>query len=424
MTWRRLFDSLLPDVENLLPVPVQENAETRIRQYWASHGWQLVLGEVILWAAATFQSLQPTWVYALLAGFIAVMYGLGLWRGRTALWLVGSMVLLLVHGMMVNNLGAVTSLTFIVPYTIAGMLLTGRRRMTVQTACLLAFWGSLIYGVLPIFPQLHPPNHIVISYDILLAVFTFQMLRFLSQLAVEINSEYVTAEIRGQSQHFLARVSHELRTPLNSVLGFAKLMRRADLDERHAEYLRQIIDEGEHLNRLVSDLLDSAHLATGKLILQIEPCDVNALCISVADEQRPALVESIALKLNLAANLPTLQADRVRLRQAVANLVSNAVKYTERGEIMITTGQEGDRIRIDIRDTGIGIPETQQALVFVPFVQLNPRQIGVGLGLDIALQLVRLHGGDITLTSQPGQGSTFTITMPTIQPRMTHLPTK
>lgn len=413
--WRRLFDILLPDTENLLPAPVQEIARGRIHRYWMGYGWQLVLGEVILWAAAVFQELEPTWAYALLVVLVTVMYTLGFWRRRTMLWLAASVLLLLIHGMLVNSLGAVTALTFIVPYTIAGMLLNGRRRVVIQTGCLLAFWSSLTYGVLPIFPQLRPPNYIVISYDIILAVFTFQYLRFLSQLAVEINSAYITAEIRDQSQQFLARVSHELRTPLNSVLGFAKLVKHTPLTERQTEYVRQIIDEGEHLNRLVSDLLDSARLTTGKLTLNLETCDVNALCVSAADEHRPTLSGTVALRLNLSPDLPSIQADPVRLRQAIANLVSNAVKYTERGEITITTEHSGEELHISVRDTGKGIPEAQQALVFVPFVQLDPKQLGVGLGLDIASQLVKLHGGDIHLSSQAteaGGGSTFTITLP------------
>ncbi len=412
--WRRFFDTLLPDAENLLPAAVQQAAEGRIQQYWIAHGWQLVLGEAILWAAAGTQGLQPTWGYALLTGMVATMYALGCLQGRTTLWLHASVFLLLTHGMLVNSLGAVTALTFIVPYTIGGMLLNGRRRMVAQMACLIAFWGSLIYGVLPVFGQLRPPNYIVISYDILLAVFTFQFSRFLSQLAVEINAAYVTAEIRGQSQQFLARVSHELRTPLNSILGFAKLLNRPQgtLDERQQAYLHQIIDEGEHLNQLVSDLLDSARLATGKLVLQLDACDVNALCTSIAEEHQPAVGAAVKLTAQFASDLPVIQADRVRLRQAVANLVVNAVKYTERGAITIMTCRDGDYVEIAIRDTGVGIAEAQQSLVFLPFVQLNQRQMGVGLGLDIALQLVRLHGGDIVLTSQPGQGSTFTIRMP------------
>jgi signal transduction histidine kinase len=300
----------------------------------------------------------------------------------------------------------------IVPYTFAGMLLSGRRRVVVQTVCTLAFWTGLIYGLLPFLPQLKPPLYIAVSYDILLAVYAFQTLRFLSHLTVEINSAYVTGEIRGQSQQFLARVSHELRTPLNSILGFAKLLRRADLTEAQRHYLDQVITESEHLNRLVSDLLDSAHLATGKLTLTLETCDLNTLCAAVAEEHRPALSAAVRLTTDLAPNLPPITADPIRLRQAVGNLVSNAIKYTAQGNIILRTRQQDGKVLIEVQDTGIGIPDSQQERVFIPFVQLDSRRIGVGLGLDIAQQIVRLHGGDIHLSSTPGQGSTFTIKLP------------
>lgn len=413
--WQKLFNAPWPDADNLLPPPVQQQAAAKIRGYWQSRAWQLVLGEAILWLAASYQQMPYSAVYGLLAILIGIAYALGFLTFPT-MWLLGSSALFLIQGMMIEGLGPVTALTFIVPYTFAGMLLSGRRRVLVQMGCMAAFWVSLIYGVLPVLPQLSPPNYLLISYDILLAVFTFQTLRFLNHLTVEINSAYVAGEIRGQSQQFLARVSHELRTPLNSVLGFAKLLRRAELGDTHSKYLSQIIEESEQLNRLVSDLLDSAHLATGKLTLNLESCDVNALCESVAEEHRPTIKPAVRLSAYFAPNLPMIRADRVRLRQALGNLVSNAVKYTAQGAITLRTCQQANVVLIEVRDTGIGIAESQQALVFIPFVQLDSCRIGVGLGLDIALQIVRLHGGDIRLASTPGEGSTFTIELPSPQP--------
>lgn len=409
--WQKLFNAPWPDAHNVLPLPVQQQAAEKIRGYWRSRGWQLVLGEVVLWVAAVYQKTPFASAYGLLALLIGLAYASGFLPSLT-FWLLASSALFLIQGMVVEGLGAVTALTLIIPYTFAGMLLSGRKRVLVQTCCMLGFWAGLVYGAIPFLPQLTPPNYLVISYDILLAVFVFQTLRFLNHLTVEINSAYVTGEIRGQSQQFLARISHELRTPLNSVLGFAKLLRRSDLNENQQNYLNQIIEESEQLNRLVSDLLDSAHLSTGKLILHPEPCDLNALCQSVADLHRPALPPSVTLKTDLAPSLPQVQADPIRLRQALGNLVSNALKYTPSGEITLRTYQHDRLICIVVHDTGVGIPEDQQALVFLPFVQLDSRRIGVGLGLDIAMQIVRLHGGDIHLTSQPTHGSTFTINLP------------
>jgi signal transduction histidine kinase len=410
--WQKLFNAPWPDSKNLLPSPVQHQAALRIRHYWQTRGWQLVLGEAILWIILSSQQMPHKTAYLLLAGLVVVVYLIGSLRGLTALWLLGSPALFMLQGMLVRGLGAVTALSFMMPYTFAGMLLTGRKRVFVQAWCMVAFWISLLYEVLPPFAQLTPPNYIVVSYNILLAAFTFQTLRFLNQLAIEINSVYVTEEVRQQSQHFLARVSHELRTPLNSISGFAKLLRRAEFSDTQNHYLQQIIDESGQLNHLIGDLLDSAQLATGKLTLNWESCDVNAVCTSVAEEHRPSLPQSVELKVELASSLPPIQADNIRLRQAVGNLLTNAVKYTSQGIISLRTSQQNGTITIEVQDTGIGIPEAQHDLVFIPFVQLDSRHAGVGLGLDIAAQIVRLHGGTICLHSTPQQGSTFTIELP------------
>jgi signal transduction histidine kinase len=139
---------------------------------------------------------------------------------------------------------------------------------------------------------------------------------------------------------------------------------------------------------------------------------VYAVCEIVAEEHRQHLKPSVALKLELSPFLPPIEADTLRLRQILGNLVSNAIKHTEQGEICIKASQHGPILEIAVRDTGAGIPEDQQAIIFVPFVRLNNRTAGVGLGLDIALQLARLHGGDIRLQSVVGQGSTFTVELP------------
>lgn len=410
--WQQLFSGPFPDTENLLPPDAQAQAARQIRGYWRSRGWQLVLGEIILWVAAISQHIPSAPYYGVLALAIIVIYFVGLSQLMTIPWLITMIVLFMAQGMVMNGLGAVTALTYLTPYTFAGMLLFGRRRMAIQSLCMLAFWVSLIYEVLPIFRQLDPPNYLLVSYNILLAAFTFQTLRFLNHLAVEINTAFVAEKIRQQSQQFLARVSHELRTPLNSVLGFAKLLRRTDLNEIQRGYLAQIVDESEQLNHLVSDLLDSAHLSTGKVTLNLEEVDINALCLTAAEEHRPELSAAVRLAVDLTPGLPRIQADKMRLRQVLSNLVSNAIKYTSEGTITLRTYRNTRALYIDIIDTGMGIPEDQQALIFLPFVQLDSRRIGVGLGLDIALKLARLHGGDIRLRSTPGEGSTFTLELP------------
>jgi signal transduction histidine kinase len=411
--WRELFNAPWPDQDSLLPPPVQQQTNARIYDYWRSRGWQLVAGEIVLWIAAYQWGVDHAAAYGFLAGIIGVVYLLGTLPARyITFWLAASVGLLMLQGMLVSGLGAVTALSYMMPYTFAGMLLSGRRRVWIQAWCIVAFWFSLLYEALTMFPRLEPPRPFVVSYDILLAAFTFQTLRFLNQLTVEVNTVYVAETVRQQSHHFLARVSHELRTPLNSVLGFAKMLRRADLPEPQNTYLYHIIEEGELLNRLVSDLLDSAHLSTGKLTLKLAACDLNTICEAVAQEHRPNIKPPVELKLDLAPDLPVIQGDEIRLRQALGNLVVNAIKHTVQGSITITTQQRGESLLIVVTDTGPGIPDDQHNLIFVPFVQLGTRRAGVGLGLDIALQLVRLHGGHIHLQSAVGLGSTFTIELP------------
>ncbi len=409
--WRTLFDGPFPDAQSTLPLALQDQAAQSIRRYWLSHAWQLVLGQFVIWWAAHYRGALNPEVYLGLAIIITVAYALAL-VSITEVWLVGTLVLFGIQGILIGGLGAVTSLSFMVPYTIASMTMSGRRRLLVQMACVMAFWGNLVYEILPVLPQLQPTDFILVSYNILIAAFTFQTLRHLNQYAVEINAGYVASEVRMQSHRFLARVSHELRTPLSSTLGFSKMLRRADLPDKYSQYLEKAIEEGEHLNNLVGDLLDSAHLSTGKLTLSKGACDVNAICEAVADEHRPNLGPNVTLQTDLAPAIPVIQADAMRLRQAIGNLTANAIKHTERGTVTLRSRCHDEHIYIDVADTGSGISEEQQALIFVPFVQLDARRAGVGLGLDIALQLVRLHGGDIHLQSKVGAGSTFTIDLP------------
>src|SRR5262249_7858992 len=156
------------------------------------------------------------------------------------------------------------------------------------------------------------------------------------------------------------------------------LLRARELPQPQAAYLAQIVEEGEQLDHLVSDLLDSAQLSSGKLILTMGDCDVNAICTAVGEEIKSILNPGGSLQLELASGLPCIRADSQRLRQVVRNLVGNAAKYTARGSITIQTQQRGTHLNIAVRDTGPGIPEAQKALVFVPFLKLDNRSAGVG----------------------------------------------
>ena len=412
--WKALFDAPWPDQYDL-PEAVRQQALLRIRRYWRWLIAPLILAEVLLWAVARPQGVPSAGAYVVPPLLLSLAFILGQIPRMETFWLISMVVLFVLHGILIKGLGGVTAVAFVLPYTFASLIMAGRRRVVVQAVCVVAFWFSLIYEVTAQTPGLSPPRYFLVSYNILMATLIFQGLRFLSRLGIELNSAYVAEEVTQRSQQFLARVSHELRTPLNSVLGFAKMLRRGkNLNETQQGYMQQIVEEGEQLNDLVSDLLDSAHLATGKLTLTLAPCQVNEVCSAVVAEFRTLLKSSVTLKVEFTEGLPDVMADALRVQQIVRNLVANAVKYTPSGEIAIHTTQHGHIVQISVSDTGPGIPDEQQQLVFVPFVKLDNRSAGVGLGLDIAQQLARLHGGVIKLHSAVGQGSTFTLELPMV----------
>ncbi len=410
--WRELLNGPWPD-QGDLPELVRQQAVGRIRRYWRGRIWiQIILGEAFLWLVVEWQRVPYARAYVIPWLLVMLVYLLGLLPQIDMLWLIGMVVLFAMQGMLIRGFGGVTAASFLLPYTFGTMILSGRRRVLVQACCVIGFWFSLLYDLSPLTRQLEPPRYIYASYTILMAAAVFQTLRFLNRLAIELNTAYVAQEVTQRSQQFLARVSHELRTPLNSVLGFAKMLRRTELPPAQTGYLTQIVEEGEQLNRLVSDLLDSAQLSAGKLMLTKDQCDINAICLAAAEEIKSILRPTVTLKLSLTPDLPLIEADGLRVRQIIRNLVGNAAKYTAQGEITIRTTLHDSSVRVAVSDTGPGIPDSQKAMVFVPFVKLDGRSAGIGLGLDIARQLARLHSGDIQLDSVIGQGSTFTLELP------------
>ncbi len=222
---------------------------------------------------------------------------------------------------------------------------------------------------------------------------------------------------------FLANMSHELRTPLNAILGFAQIFqRKTNLDPAFRQGIDIIHDSGKHLLSLITDILDNSKIEAGKLELQPEPISLWALTDNIsmighshAGENGPAFI------VDRQGTLPTgVKADGKRLRQVLLNLLSNALKFTETGTVTLrihTHGEAEDNrqvILFEVADTGIGISEEQQARIFEPFAQITqsgPRMEGTGLGLSISRRLVRLMGGDLTVSSRPGEGSTFSFSL-------------
>ncbi len=221
---------------------------------------------------------------------------------------------------------------------------------------------------------------------------------------------------------FLANMSHEIRTPMNGVLGMAELLAGTDLDKRQRRYVDSMRTAAETMMQIINDILDDSKIESGKMDLVREPFDVREFAEQVG-ELWAGRAESKKLELICRVE-PTVPAsvvgDVLRLRQVVGNLMSNAVKYTEQGEVQIRIGLDADdggrcRLHFSVSDTGPGIPESEQVTVFEAFTQLgNGQRVGgTGLGLSIATRLVQLMGGDrIDLRSQVGHGSSFSFVLP------------
>jgi signal transduction histidine kinase len=215
---------------------------------------------------------------------------------------------------------------------------------------------------------------------------------------------------------FLATMSHELRTPLNSIIGFSEVLLGAgNLSEKQHRYAGNIMTGGKQLLALINDVLELAKLEAGKMRLHPETVSLSQVC-----EHAAALFRDQAEKKNIElkvladpAELPARQ-DAGKLHQILTNLLSNAVKFTpEGGRISLKAASEGLDLVFTITDSGVGIPKEEQELVFEKFRQAaNPmtrEQGGTGLGLSIVRELCKLLGGDVTLHSEPGRGSTFTV---------------
>jgi signal transduction histidine kinase len=285
---------------------------------------------------------------------------------------------------------------------------------------------------------------------------------FARQSAVAIQNARLFREIEDKgrqleiaSKHksqFLASMSHELRTPLNAIIGFSEVLLDPNLGplpaEEQQEFLTNILTSGRHLLRLINDILDLSKVEAGKMELHPEAVSLVETVEGVLGTVKPlATKKQIAVKSDLAANLPPAWADPPRLKQILYNLLSNAIKFTPAsGHVTVTarhllgesgetanrrTGEafapiprftdspvpaHGGYLEISVQDTGIGIPAKDLERIFEEFEQVadpgRPRQEGTGLGLALVKRLVEMHGGRIRVASTPGQGSTFTFVIP------------
>ena len=222
---------------------------------------------------------------------------------------------------------------------------------------------------------------------------------------------------------FLATVTHELRTPLHSIISYGALILEGfvegELTAEQEEHIQFIVRRAEDLSRLVDDMLDLSKIEADRLEVKVEPLALESSLTEVVNQLMPmASNKGLQLTLEMEDSLPMALADSQRIRQVVINMVSNALKFTEKGGVTIQCAllDRYDMLRISVNDTGIGISPAALDYIFEAFRQADGsttrRFGGTGLGLTIARKLIELQGGEVSVESVVGQGSTFSFTLP------------
>jgi signal transduction histidine kinase len=278
-------------------------------------------------------------------------------------------------------------------------------------------------------PYGHQQRAVLIAGALVTLVFGTLALLLMRQVGSQARVEEQLRQAKNEAEaanlaksEFLANVSHELRTPLNAVIGFSEIMRDAlmgPIDNRYREYAQDIHDSGQHLLRLIGDVLDLSKIGAGRLELHDEPVDLGQLlqtCQRLITER--AREGHVMVEIDLARDLPVVLADPLRLKQIILNLLSNAVKFTaESGQVTARAAPDAEGgVTVTFADTGIGMSPQDIQIALEPFRQvdnaMSRRYEGTGLGLPLAKQLTELHGGVLEIVSEPGVGTTIRVRLP------------
>ena len=291
-------------------------------------------------------------------------------------------------------------------------------------------WGFLVLALLPgilVLLLLRETEHytfaaVLLIYFLFLMSFSRQLnTRYWNALrnSHRLQTALWQAEAANRAKgRFLANISHEIRTPLNAVLGLAQTGKRCSQDRVVRDRFSHILKSGQHLLAIINEILDLSKLGAGKLCVESRPLDLVAIindALGIARESAHA--GDLELTIEIDRRLPGwVMGDPLRLRQILVNLLDNAVKFTQEGDVRLTVIPDGNRICFSVIDTGIGMDDSKINQIFEPFEQVDgstTRQFGgTGLGLPISRNLARLMGGDITVQSTLDQGSTFTLCLP------------
>ncbi|MDQ8027390.1 MAG: ATP-binding protein [Brevundimonas sp.] len=282
--------------------------------------------------------------------------------------------------------------------------------LPVMTAILTGYWHELLVAL----GCLLYMSHLVVA--VRQASATTEVLRAAKEM--EQQARRKAEEASAAKSDFLAVISHEIRTPMNAVISAANLLRRTKLDDRQSEHVSMLTDAGEVLMGLLNDVLDVSKIEAGKMVLETDDVDVRARLASLARLWEPrAAANGVELVVEASGAVPEcVRTDPLRLQQILFNLISNAVKFTDQGRITVSTDWDGEALTVAVSDTGCGIPAARLAHVFDSFEQAEAgttrRYGGTGLGLSISRKLAEIMGGDLTVRSVEGEGSTFTLTLP------------